>query len=218
MNVPYAASNTDEPFTTIGVSYKVPRSEDRLLAALSTHHAQASSEKSKRAIASNGGYVYEPPNEIFTPSPRSHRTPPRPTIVTSPPGTPGYNYPTPDKPFTLPTPQTQPPGYTYPSEPTRPPYVPPTSPDTSITPHYTVPSTRPPPYLPPSTTPPPRVTVTPPPPPTPIYTLVPTSTIYTPPPTGDPAPPPTLPPTTKRPIGYFYAVPENPLELPPFVR
>lgn len=41
-----------------------------IVAVLSTHHAQASSEKSKRAIASNGGYVYEPPNEIFTPSPR----------------------------------------------------------------------------------------------------------------------------------------------------
>lgn len=41
-----------------------------IVAVLSTYHAQASSEKSKRAIASNGGYIYEPPNEIFTLPPR----------------------------------------------------------------------------------------------------------------------------------------------------
>lgn len=41
-----------------------------IVAVLSTHHAQASSEKSKRAIASNGGYIYEPPHEKLPLPPR----------------------------------------------------------------------------------------------------------------------------------------------------
>ncbi|XP_053994512.1 uncharacterized protein LOC128884872 [Hylaeus volcanicus] len=116
-----------------------------LVAVLSTDHAQASSERSKRAIDTKsqfGGYNYEPPNQIFTLPPRqtTEQTPRPPPIPTRPPVTPGYPYSTPghditytERPvtYTLPT-QGPPTGYTY-TEPTRAP-----------TPHTFRPTPRPP--------------------------------------------------------------------------